>query len=90
MINTQNIADAVGRAKMAEALEVGATAVSKAVVGGKFPPSWLSVMEILCAEVGIDCPRELFVMRGSSPELRVGNPPKVQGQRRENPNSVAS
>ena len=63
MITAQHIADAVGRGKMADALHVGATAVSNAVVRGKFPASWFVVMRDLAGEKGVDCPAHLFGMK---------------------------
>ncbi len=57
------LSDRIGRAKMANALQIGSTAVSNAVVREKFPASWFRVLSVLCAEVGEDCPLDLFAMR---------------------------
>jgi hypothetical protein len=63
MMNALTFADAVGRKKIAEALGVGATAVSNGVVRGKFPSSWFLACQDLAHEAGVDCPPELFGMR---------------------------
>jgi len=78
MITTQNIADAVGRPRMAKALDVGLTAVSNAATSGKFPARWLHVMEMLCADVGIECPPSLFGMKSTDGVRHVGGMPRVQ------------
>ena len=79
MITTQKIADAVGRPKMAEALNVGLTAVSNAATSGKFPARWLHVMEMLCSDAGIDCPPSLFGMKSTDGVRRVDVFPSIQG-----------
>ena len=63
MKSTSEIASAVGRVKMQEALNVGPTAISKYVVAGKFPASWFIVLKNLCADIGLDCPPHLFGMK---------------------------
>lgn len=65
MITVEQIADEIGRAKMAVALGVGVTAISNAVVSKKFPPSWYVVMQALCSEAGLECPPSLFGMRSA-------------------------
>ncbi|OWJ81382.1 hypothetical protein CDV52_18455 [Haematobacter missouriensis] len=55
-----NIADALGRRRMAEALGVRTTAVSNAVVRGLFPASWFLAVEALARAEGVACPCELF------------------------------
>lgn len=57
------IADAIGRARMADELEVSPKMVSKAVVEGKFPSSWWLVMKALCADADLECPPELFRLK---------------------------
>lgn len=83
METTHTIADAVGRSKMSEALNVGATAVSKAVVSGKFPPSWFLVMQSLCRDIGIDCPPSLFGMKSTIGETGGAESKGFQGQHAE-------
>lgn len=63
MTNASFIADTVGRAKIADACEVGLTAVSNAVVRGRFPASWYFPVRYLCDEAGIDCPLASFGMK---------------------------
>lgn len=63
MITTIHLADAIGRRKIAEALGVLPTAVSNAVVRGRFPSSWFLILSRLAADAGLDCPPELFGMR---------------------------
>lgn len=63
MINTSQFADAVGRREMATAVGVGMTAISNAVVRGRFPPAWFGACQDLAAGAGIDCPEPLFGMK---------------------------
>ena len=79
MKQTHIIADAVGRTRMAETLNVGATAVSNAVVAGRFPPSWADVVRLLCEDVGVDCPPDVFGMKPVDSILRVDSLPQRQG-----------
>lgn len=63
MLDSVQFADAVGRKKIAEALGVGATAVSNAVVRKRFPSSWFLACQRLANDAGVTCPPELFGMR---------------------------
>lgn len=63
---------------MADALDVGATAVSNAVVRGWFPSSWFLVVNDLAGERGIPCPPDLFKMKSPSTQS-VDGAPCVQG-----------
>lgn len=63
MITAPQFADAIGRKKMSDALNVGATAVSNAVVRGWFPSSWFLVCLGLAKEGGVDCPPCLFKIK---------------------------
>lgn len=58
-------ADKVGRKKMADALEVGVTAVSNAVVREKFPPAWIETCRALAAGEDFQFPVHLFGQKGS-------------------------
>ncbi|MFI2769780.1 hypothetical protein ACH50P_20115 [Sulfitobacter sp. M22386] len=78
MITALEFADAVGRKKMADALDVGLTAVSNAVVRGKFPSSWLEVSRVLAREEGIDCPPQLFGQKRFHGSQNVNAPSGVQ------------
>ena len=71
MITTYQFASAVGRKKMAEALDVGATAVSNAVVRGRFPSSWFTRCQTLAIDAGVDCPPDLFGMRAADDTPKV-------------------
>lgn len=59
------IADALGRKNIADALKVGPTAVSNAVVRGAFPASWYVTIAFMCEKEGLPCPPSLFGMRGT-------------------------
>src|SRR6056297_2503933 len=63
MSQVSEFADAIGRQKLAQALDVGPTAVSNAVVRGCFPSSWFLVCQGLAREAGIACAPDLFRMR---------------------------
>lgn len=63
MMSAPLIADALGRKAIAEAVGVGETAVSNAVVRGKFPPSWFLVLSEMSKERGVECPPALFGMK---------------------------
>jgi hypothetical protein len=63
-MNTHDIAQAIGRQNIADALGVRVTAVNNAVGRGRFPPAWFIAMKKLCGEAGIACPVELFAMKG--------------------------
>ena len=64
MNDARNIADAIGRQELARALDVGLTAVSNSVVAGRFPPAWFLCVQRYCREFDIECPPELFGMKG--------------------------
>lgn len=78
MINAPQFADAIGRKKMADALDVGLTAVSNAVVRGKFPASWFTVCEMLADLEGVECPPELFGHKLPHASQNVNANPKPQ------------
>lgn len=63
MENASALAEALGRKKMMDALGVGATAISNAVVRGWFPTNWYMVCKKIADDAGIDCPPELFQFR---------------------------
>ena len=68
----EQFANQVGRARLAERLGVGLTAVSNHVVRGVFPGSWFFVAKELAAEVGADCPDAMF--RQQRPEKSKRSP----------------
>lgn len=57
------LADTLGRRRIAEAVGVGVTAVSNAVVRGQFPASWYFIIRDLCSEHDVECPRDAFGMK---------------------------
>ena len=63
MMSIREFADAVGRKRIAEALDVGPTAVSNHVVRGVFPASWIAILRDVARERGVECPESLFDMR---------------------------
>lgn len=68
MNTTSHIADALGRKKIADALGVGLTAVSNAVVRGSFPASWFVAVSKLARDANVECPPHLFQMKGVDDE----------------------
>lgn len=62
MMTAKQLADAIGRKKIAEAVGVGPTAVSNAVARGWFPSAWFIVVCDLAERIGVECPPELFKM----------------------------
>ena len=66
MTQAVTIADKLGRTELAKAIGVGSTAISNAVIRGKFPPSWYLVVSQMCSRAGIDCPPELFQMKSTN------------------------
>jgi len=86
MINAEKIADVLGRREMAGALGVGSTAISNAVVKGKFPSSWYIIVRDMCCGSGIDCPPRLFQMKSTDGVLSAadsGEMQEVRDQSRE-------
>lgn len=63
MTTASDLADALGRKTIADALGVLPTAVSNAVVRGWFPSSWFLAVKAIADAEGRECPPELFKMR---------------------------
>ena len=78
MLTASQFADKVGRQRMADEVGVLATAVSNAVVRGRFPSSWFVVCKALAASEGIPCPPDLFGMKSHS-RKRGDAPAPIQG-----------
>jgi hypothetical protein len=78
MMNPKTFADAVGRKQIADAIGVGATAVSNAVVRGQLPAAWYLACTKLAQAHGIECPIEMFAMREANSQ-DVNLFPAVQG-----------
>lgn len=90
MTTASQLADAIGRKEMADALGVGPTAVSNAVVRGEFPASWFLLVKSLADQAGHHCPPDLFKMRlPTSPNVdataarQAVAPEKVNDRRRK-------
>ncbi|AEI70961.1 hypothetical protein [EBPR podovirus 2] len=67
MTTASDLADALGRKTIADALGVLPTAVSNAVVRGWFPSSWFLAVKAIADAEGRECPPELFKMRAHNP-----------------------
>ncbi|AEM41431.1 hypothetical protein KvSKV_10425 [Ketogulonicigenium vulgare] len=63
MTAASNLANALGRRKMADTVGVLPTAVSNAIVRGRFPSSWFIAVKAIADEAGLTCPPELFGMK---------------------------
>lgn len=66
MHTTVDVANALGRAAIAQRVGVGLTTVSAAVTEGLFPASWYLEMKSLGAEKGVDIPDTLFRFKGKT------------------------
>ena len=60
MTSASELVDAIGRKRLGEALGVGATAISNAVVRGRLPATWFLICKSFSEEAGVNCPPELF------------------------------
>lgn len=58
----KEITDAIGN-ELPDALDVKPRSVRAAREFGVFPASWFNVVEHLCEENGIECPRDAFNFR---------------------------
>lgn len=83
MMNASEFADALGRKKLADAVGVGTTAVSNAVVRGWFPASWFLVCDGLAGRAGVPCPPHLFRMRAFNDTPNVDCVQDLQGHHDE-------
>lgn len=57
---THTIIKTLTSARIEAALGVSSHAVRKAYQDRRFPASWFDVMEKLCADNGLTCPRKAF------------------------------
>ncbi len=73
MIDAQAVISAIGRAEIAEALDIKIGTVSAAYVSNKIPAPWFPTIKRLAREKGISVPAGLFSWRmpedASSAEL---------------------
>lgn len=65
-MDIHQLTDALGRDTIAEAVGVKRGAVDIAVARGKLPASWFLAVGDLCGAAGVECPVELFAMKGLS------------------------
>lgn len=79
MMTAKDFAEALGRQEIADAVGVGLTAVSNAVVRGEFPSSWYLAVKSVADRQGRQCPPDLFKMR-SVYTRNVDQPPARQGK----------
>lgn len=80
MTTASELANALGRKTIADALGVGLTAVSNAVVRGWFPSSWFLAVKSVADAAGQECPPELFRMRShASQSVDSGTAPQPAG-----------
>lgn len=71
MITALEFADRIGRRAMADALNVGLTAVSNNVVKGSYPSSWYLALKRLADDAAVECPPALFRMKEGRPSQDV-------------------
>lgn len=79
MSKAETFASKIGRGKLASTFGVGPTAVSNAIRRGQFPASWYDVSQFLAAEVGVDCPPELFGQKVAHSKKGGDAKRKIQG-----------
>lgn len=60
MSSPHEIIRAVGAERAATALDVGPASVRVQLSRGVLPASWFDILEALCVEAGIPCPRSAF------------------------------
>lgn len=78
-----DLADRVGRREIADAVGVGLTAVSNAVVRGSFPSSWFFAVKSICDSKDIECPPALFSMKRAGHSQNVDGAATCQGEAAE-------
>ncbi len=79
MTTASDLADALGRKTIADALGVLPQAVSNAVVRGWFPSSWFLAVKAIADAEGQQCPPELFKMRAHPPAHGNATPAGQEG-----------
>jgi hypothetical protein len=72
MTSVSDICDVIGRGRLATALGVRKTAISNAVVQGRFPAKWFKVISDLSVDHGIECPEALFTFVEKQPPVADG------------------
>lgn len=59
------ITDALGIDVICRRLDVSASSVRAARTKGLFPALWFNEIETMCAEAGLQCPRDVFYWKVS-------------------------
>jgi hypothetical protein len=60
------ITDTLGSEAMQRRLGVSHHAIRAARTAGKFPAAWYDVLDGMCRDAGLDCPRSAFTFKSSS------------------------
>jgi len=68
MNTARDICKVLSRGELQKKLGVTPPAVSNALKKGVFPSRWYLVMDRMCSEAGVNCPRSLFDFIGSGLE----------------------
>ncbi len=71
--------DALGEEEICAAVGVGHHSIRGARTTGKFSAHWFDVIEQMCLEKGMNCPRNLFTFKSPSnaPDSKSGQGSKV-------------
>lgn len=62
----RNIIDTLGSEAIQRAVNVGPHSVRSARTNGQFPAAWFASLDAMCAEAGIECPRDAFAFKTST------------------------
>ena len=73
MSDARQIIDALGRGVIAVHLGISHPSVSNAYDANMMPANWFCVVESLCLEAGIECPRRAFRFRADSARKPYGS-----------------
>lgn len=63
METTRSIIDAIGRRQFLTRSGLSKQALIRPFAENQFPANWFQILDEMCAERGIDCPRVLFAFR---------------------------
>lgn len=63
METTRSIIDALGRRQFLMRSGLSKQALIRPFAENQFPANWFQILDEMCAERGIDCPRDLFAFR---------------------------
>ena len=79
MITASELVDAIGRKKLGDAVGVGPTAISNAVVRGRLPATWFLICKSFAELANVDCPPELFGIKPLPFTQNVDETPDCKG-----------